>query len=298
MPNSLSDFLNKTECEYREHQNLARMSYIKVETSARYVVYPESIQKLKDVLRGLHSKPINYVILGRMSNVLFKDRVYNGVVIKTDRIRTSRIKENLIDLECGCALPTIARQLSGCNLGGFEGLLGIPGSIGGMLKQNAGAFGYQISDRCIDCTVYDIKNEKNILIKCENMNFGYRTSILKDRNLVLLSARFEAIEKPENTIREEIDRYLSIRRNTQPITQPSLGSVFKRVGDVSAGYYIDQLNLKGISVGGAQISKKHAGFIVNNSGATASDILKLMDIVKSAVLHEYGITLEEEIEII
>lgn len=292
------NYLKKAEVEITEYRDIRDLSYIRIGTVAECLAYPDSIEKLILLLKAVMQSGLPYTIVGRMSNVLFKDDFYSGIIIKTDKIDKKYLAEDRIVLECGCSLPPVARQLAEYDLGGFEGLLGIPGSVGGMIRQNAGAFGYEISDRFYFAEIYDSKKDDRRVLCRDEMYFGYRTSILKDKNLVLLSATFRALQKPKNTFIGEVKKYMDIRRNSQPMNEHSLGSVFKKVDGVSAGYYIDLLGLKGFSIGGASVSKKHAGFIVNDGTATARDVLYLIDIIKSKVFGEFGIALEEEIEII
>ena len=292
------EYLKKTECVFTEYTDLSSASSIKIGAVARAVIYPDKTEKLIDVLKVIKKISLPYIVLGNMSNILFKDEIYNGVVVKTQKIKRKYLAEDKIKLECGCTLPAMARQISEYDLGGFEGLLGIPGTVGGMIRQNAGAFGYEISDRCISCSVYDTERDEVLEISRENMGFGYRTSMLNDKRFILLSASLAPIPKPRAHIIEEFNAYVALRRQAQPTNRPSLGSVFKRVNGIGAGYYIDKLGLKGFLVGGAQVSTKHAGFIVNTGFATAKDVLALIDIIKSRAYNELGIALEEEIEII
>ena len=180
----------------------------------------------------------------------------------------------------------------------MEGLFGIPGTVGGMVRQNAGAFGYEISDRFKCATCYHPYTQSISNYSKDDMQFSYRDSILRNNSAILLNATFELIEKKRNDILAEIAEYKERRVTTQPLEYPSLGSIFKRYNGISAGYYIDRAGLKGHCIGGACVSSKHAGFIVNKGGATAEDYLKLIEYVKDKVYSVFGIELEEEIEVI
>ena len=184
------------------------------------------------------------------------------------------------------------------DMGGLEGLFGIPGTVGGMVRQNAGAFGYEVKDRFVLARCYFPDTGDIAELSPRDMEFTYRGSILSRKGAILLCATFDFIYKKRDEILREIREYRDKRLLTQPLDKPSLGSVFKRHQGVGAGYYIDKLGLKGFSIGGACVSDKHAGFIINTGGATADDYLKLVDYVKSAVYSAFGIELEEEIEII
>ena len=239
-----------------------------------------------------------YVVLGRMSNILFKDTFFNGVVVKTTKINGYTKAENAITASCGSSLSMFMRKLAELDLGGMEGLIGIPGTLGGMIKQNAGAFGYEMSDRFICATCFIPSEGKVRVFSKDDMRFSYRKSALCEEHAVLIKATLGLIHKKYAEIIEEISEYKNRRLSSQPLEYPSLGSVFKRHNGISAGYYIDKAGLKGYRIGGACVSQKHAGFIINNSGATAQDYLRLIEHVKKRVFSEFSIELEEEIEII
>lgn len=230
--------------------------------------------------------------------MLIQDGIYNGMVVKTDRIATKTVAENQITLGCGIKMSSVIMKMASLGFGGMEGLAGIPGTVGGMVRQNAGAFGYEVSDRFTEARCYFPKESKIKIISKDEMNFSYRHSFLTDEPAILLSAVFDLLPAETCDIFSRIGELRSKRLLTQPIEYPSLGSVFKRHGGVGAGYYIDKCGLKGFSVGGAQVSEKHAGFIINKGGATADDFLKVLEHVKNRVYAVFGIELEEEIEII
>ncbi len=274
------------------------MSCIRIQTLARIVVFPDNEEKIIDIIRFLSNANIPFLVLGKMSNVLFKAPVYNGVIIKTTKIDRKVAAEDGICLSCGCSIQGAVNYLADNDKGGFEGLFGIPGSIGGMVKQNAGAFGYEISDLFLHAEIYDIFGDKVVRYSKENMCFGYRSSVLKPSSLVLLNAVFSVISIPKEEVFRKISELKDKRKQSQPVGEPSLGCVFKRADGIGAGYYIDRLGLKGYRIGGAEISHKHAGFIVNKGTATADDVLRLIEFIKEKVYSEFGIVLEEEIEII
>lgn len=233
-----------------------------------------------------------------MTNLLIKDGMYQGVVIKTDKISATSSTENVVSCSCGIKMSRIIRSMASLGLGGMEGLFGIPGTVGGMVKQNAGAFGYEISDRFVSAVCYYPDVGSIVTHYRNDMHFAYRSSVLSKSSAVLISATFDFVPTFQETILGKIRDFQATRREKQPLEYPSLGSVFKRHSGHSAGYYIDRSGLKGVSVGGAEISEKHAGFIINRGGATACDYLKLIDMAKEKVYADFGIELEEEIEII
>ena len=195
-------------------------------------------------------------------------------------------------------MPFMAKILQRAGLSGFEGLSVIPGSIGGAVLGNAGAFGGEISDLLIDIEVYDTESGQVLRISKEDCGFSYRHSIFKERNCIILSVRFGLYDSDPDSVLAEMNRCAKARKSTQPTDKLSLGSGFKRPrSDLSAARLIDSCGLKGYSVGGAEISKKHAGFIINNGGATAGDYIALSDYAADCVYQKYGICLEREVEI-
>ena len=293
-----SDVLKRSECEFEKNKDIGSISSVGISSVVSAIAYPDTEEKLISVIGGLNEVGIQYIVLGRMSNILFKDDFYNGVVIKTTKINGYSEAENKIIASCGASLSAIVRKAAKLDLGGMEGLVGIPGTLGGMIRQNAGAFGYEMSDRFISATCFIPSTGKISAFSKDGMRFSYRKSMLCEEKAILIKATFELIHKKYGDIIEEIADYKNRRLTSQPLEYPSLGSVFKRHNGISAGFYIDKAGLKGYKIGGACVSKKHAGFIINEGGATAQDYLKLIDYVKERVFTEFSIELEEEIEII
>ncbi len=299
MHREILDFLKMNDVEYKSGLGLKEISPIKIGGRATVVAYPDNQSKLICLVNFLDNIKIKHKIVGRMSNILFRDENYDGFVIRTDRINTLFIDGNVLMVSCGMALPCLSRILCDAGLSGIEGLSGIPGSVGGAIIGNAGAFGCEIGDRVLDVTCYDKTSKEIISMSSEQADFSYRHSMLKQDNLIVLSARLFLVESDSLSIKSEMDRCLKKRRQTQPTTLPSLGSSFKRPDEsISASKLIDECGLKGYSVGGAQVSQKHAGFIVNTGDATAKDYINLMDYVKHRVFDKFNISLESEVEII
>ena len=275
------------------------MSSVGISTVARAVAYPDSEQRLVTLVGQLIKNEIPFCTLGRMSNVLFKNDVYDGVIIKTTKIKGKTRAENKITLACGESLCSAIAHMARFDMGGLEGLFGIPGSVGGMVRQNAGAFGYEIGERVLSVECYDIEKGEIITLLADNIRFSYRHSSFKNNGLVILSARFLFSQSDEFAVRNEMERCRKSRFLSQPIDKPSLGSTFKGSKEgIPASKLIDDCGLKGYSVGGAQISTKHAGFIINRGDATTKDYVDLSDYAADRVYEKYKIRLEREIEII
>ncbi len=298
MPRDLTDFLKAHDVEYKESLSLAQISPIKIGAEADCVAYPDSIDKLVNLVRFLWKNKIKHIILGRMSNILPSDKKYNGVVIRTDNIRRFYLFGNILTAECGTALGEISRFLCKAGFGGFEGLGGIPGSIGGSLVGNAGAFGYEISDCLYRVFAYDIHGDCVRVMSPFECNFSYRSSVFKNQKFVILSAEFVLPKSDAASVLAKMEGFREKRMKTQPYGLPSLGSTFKRPDkNLYAAKLIDDCGLRGFKMGGAEISEKHAGFIVNRGGASSFDYQNLMEYARKCVNDKYGIYLESEIVI-
>lgn len=281
-----------------ENCDLTAFSSAGIPARSGLAVYPDNEEKLVKIIAALSELPLRYTVIGGMTNVLVRNGFYDGVIVKTDKIRTKCLAERKITLGAGVRMSGVIHRLASLGLGGMEGLCGIPGTVGGMVKQNAGAYGYEISDTFHSCICYMPRERRLNTLYKDDMRFEYRGSILSDSNAVLISATFELVTDASHSISDKIQEFKKRRLASQPIEYPSYGSVFKRYKGQSAGFYIDKAGLKGVTIGGAQVSTKHAGFIINVGGATADDFLRLIDHVKERVFVGFGIELEEELEII
>jgi UDP-N-acetylmuramate dehydrogenase len=290
--------LKKSDCEYRENFDLAPYSSARLPAVIKAVVYPDDETKVVNLIANLEELNLSYIVVGGLSNLLIKNGYYDGVVVKTDKIATKYLAENQATLGCGIRMSSVITEMASRNLGGMEGLAGIPGTVGGMVKQNAGAFGYEISDRFVEAVCYIPKEKSVKRFSKVDMDFSYRHSLFSEKSLILLSASFDFLPKSREEILSKMKEFRHKRLETQPIQYPSLGSVFKRYNGTGAGFYIDKCGLKGFSVGGAMVSQKHAGFIVNRGGATADDYIRVVEHIKKRVYAVFGIELEEEIEIV
>jgi UDP-N-acetylmuramate dehydrogenase len=231
-----------------------------------------------------------------MSNVLVSDEGFDGVVIKTDRLCDLKCCDDIIVAECGVSLPALACFSAKRGLSGIEALSGIPGSLGAGVMINAGAFGREIGEVVESVLVYSVAEGDIIRLGAEEIKFNYRSTSLTN-SVVFLSATIKLSYSSSLEVFSEMNRIREVRRSAQP-SLPSLGSVFKRPNaHLSAGKLVDLCGLKGYKCGGAQISEKHAGFIVNQGNATAKDYLFLMEYTRECVFSRFGIKLENEVEI-
>ena len=298
MERELLDFLKMNEVEYKENLRLCDFSSVKIGGTASIVLFPDTDRKLITALDFLWKNKIDYKVIGRLTNVLISNDVKNIVFIKTDKLRGINKFDKTIRLYAGERISSLTSLFIKEGIASFCSLSGIPGSVGGMVRNNAGAYGIEISDIIESAVAYSpIKSEK-ILLSVEDMSFGYRESIFQHSDLVLLYADFKIVPDIQESIQK---RYLEIkekRLQSQPLSSPSLGSVFKRPSGDYATRLIDAAGLKGVSIGGASVSEKHAGFIINTGNASFEDFQMLAEYIKRAVYEKFGVWLEEEIEII
>ena len=252
---------------------------------------PLNADELIRTINTLNEREEDYAVIGNASDVLILDGGTDNAIC-TRGLKNVVAEGNSITAAAGVSLAKLARIAYENSLAGFERLAGIPGSVGGAVVTNAGAFGAEISDCIEEITVFDGKDIT--VVKKEDVGFSYRHSNIGNGRNVVLSVKFILPEGRRADLKNLAAKYAEIRRNTQP-DKPSAGSVFKRANGVGAGYYIDSLGLKGTRVGGAEISRKHAGFIVNAGDAKSSDFTALAAAIEEKVKCAYGITLEREV---
>lgn len=298
MSNDIWDYLKSRKLKYQENHSLKSYSSIGIGASARCFVIPRSKDELVDLLSFLYDSGARYKLIGRMTNLLVCGDVYEGVIVSTADLRRKFAADCVLSAECGCSMPDLMRYAASLGLGGAEALATIPGSVGGCVVGNAGAFGVECSDIILDAEIYFPRTKELKVLAKSEMGFSYRSSLLKNSELYLLTARFGMTVRSRSDIEDSIGNIRAARSLSQPVGARSLGSIFKKANGVSAGYYIDRVGLKGYTVGGAAISDKHAGFIVNHGGASSDDVLALINKAKDAVFSSFGVTLEEEIEIL
>lgn len=298
MTQCLIDFFKKQDVEYQRKVNISKLSSIGIGKVADLAVMPCDEIKLIKTIEFLRENGIKYRVLGRLTNVLFTGEEYDGVLILTSKMAKYYAAESVIEAECGVSFSRMLSELSLCGLNISPELYGIPGSVGGMVYGNAGAFGKSISD-CLDSARLYFPNEKKILtLSASDMRFSYRNSLMKEKDSVLLSATFRMRKSDKDTLQSRLKEIIGMRKSTQPYGEKSLGSIFKRCGEVPVSRLIDELGFKGYSIGGACVSKKHAGFIVNSGGAGAEDVIALINLLKARLYSAYGIRAEEEIQYI
>lgn len=259
---------------------------------------PTTIPELKDLLRFCAQQELPIMVIGRGSNLLVRDGGLRAVVIKiADAMSTVALTDNGLSAEAGISLAALSRTAASAGLGGLEFASGIPGTLGGALMMNAGAYGGNMQDVVEQVTALDMNGQEYVLSAAE-LDFGYRHSALQDRRLIAVSAQLCLPEQDPMVSKQIMADLAAKRREKQPIHLPSAGSVFKRPPGHYAGALIQQAHLMGKRIGGAEVSTLHAGFIVNIGGASAADVENLIHHVQKTVYNQSGVRLETEVRII
>ena len=275
---------------------MSRHTTFKIGGPADYFLMPDKGTDVGRIVKICKESGIPYFILGNGSNLLVGDGGYRGAVIQIYKNMSSVTVEGTeIIAQAGALLSSVAAAAKNASLTGFEFAVGIPGTMGGAVVMNAGAYGGEMKDVLTEVTVMDDEGEI-ITLPADKLELGYRTSIIKTAGYIVLEAKLQLKEGDPEVIRETM-KDLTIRRTTkQPLEYPSAGSTFKRPEGYFAGKLIMDSGLAGYQVGGAQVSEKHCGFVINAGGATARDVRTLMDDVRDVVYKKYGVTLEPEVK--
>lgn len=270
----------------------------KVGGPADFLVKPKTEEELSNIIAFAKRENVPFIVIGNGSNLLVKDGGIRGIVIElSDNFNNYEIDGNIIKAQSGALLAIIGRNAMKNSLTGFEFAAGIPGTLGGALAMNAGAYGGEMKQ--VVKTVRLMDRDGNIFeLSNEEMKFEYRRSLLTTKDYIVLSAVIELQPGNVEEIKEIMADYSNRRSTKQPLNFPSAGSTFKRPEGHFAAKLIDDCGLRGLNLRGAQVSDKHCGFVINSGGATAKDILDLMFIVKSTVNAKFGIMLEEEVKIL
>ena len=296
MLDAIKGTLKSRKIKFSENVGFSSLTTIKCGGIAPLVVLPRTLKEFVFVLRLMRKTQLPFRVVGNMSNLLPPDGVYDGVIVKTTELNEKSVSGNIVIAECGSSISSILWDAAHLNLGGGEGLFMIPGTLGGMVFGNAGAYGVSISDLFLDALFYDLQTDSIVTLTKSDMDFSYRHSSLCEGQMYLLSARLSLSVCPFECIRTRISQFARMRRASQPTSYPSLGSIFRRDGDIIPAKIIDELGLKGNSVGGAMVSEKHAGFIVNHNNATSADVKTLVEKIKNTVYDSLSIKLKCEIE--
>ena len=282
-----------------EDEPLYKHTTYKVGGPARIYLAVKDVESLVKTIKYCRKHRIKYMIIGRGSNLLFSDKEYEGIIIAlNENFNKVKINGSIIKAQAGVSMISLAYQAAKIGLSGFEFMGGIPGSIGGGIFMNAGAYKYDIASVVKSVTLLNEKSEV-VTYNKEQMKFSYRHSICQDNHkLIILEAEFELAAKDPNEIKAVLDKRKERRMTTQPWNMPSAGSVFRNPEDKAAWQYIDECGLRGYEIGGAQVSPKHSNFIVNNGYASAKDIYDLIMLVQQKVHEKFNVELKREVGLI
>ena len=289
---------SSVSCTVRLNELMSGHTSFKIGGPADILVLPESIEQLREVLKVVKETVVPLTLLGNGSNVLVRDKGIRGIVIKLgNMLRHFYEAEDLLVFGSGYSLALASYKAMECGRTGMEFAVGIPGSIGCAVYMNAGAYDGEMQN-IVNCVkVMDLQGNERVLT-AEELNFGYRKTSLQNSGLIVTEVTLKMPSGNKDEIKSKMDDFSHRRISKQPLEMPSAGSMFKRPPGYFAGTLIDQAGLKGYTVGGAQISTKHAGFVVNVGGATAADVLQLIKDVQTKIKAGVGVELQPEVLVI
>ncbi|MFV0254965.1 MAG: UDP-N-acetylmuramate dehydrogenase [Erysipelotrichaceae bacterium] len=283
--------------DFEVEVNLKNYSTMRVGGGCLGVFFPDSITNLVDGLKYLRSYEIPYKVLGKGSNVLCSDDYYHGVIIKLDRyLNTYHREGNIVRVDAGCSIIKLAQECSVMSLSGLQYAGGIPGTIGGAIFMNAGAYNHNTAEITHRVLIID-ENLELKWLRYEDCDFSYRHSIFQTKNWLIVQAELIFEILPAHSINKIMDNRKKRRVENQPLGVPSAGSCFKNPQEKHAWQYIDEAGLRGYRVGGASVSNKHCNFIVNDQKGSADDVMAVINHVQSEVKKHSGIELERELEL-
>ncbi len=278
-----------------ENESLKVHSSFKIGGAAKLYAKIHSADELRFLIEKANEYSVPYFVLGRGTNLLFADEGYNGIIISTEEMNGLSFDGEYVSADCGVTLSRCGTEAKARGLSGFECLYGIPGTVGGAVFMNAGAYGAEMKDIVVESTYFDVESGKVKTLIGEEHGFDYRHSVYRENRGVILSCKMKLSYGDVEKISAKMEECRIARKTKQPLEYPSAGSTFKRYPGKYTAQMIDEAGLKGFGIGGAQVSEKHAGFIINRGDATAKDVLELIDTVKGKIFELYGITIETEI---
>ncbi len=279
--------------EYALNEPMSKHTSFCIGGPADVLLFVNKVSLVSDIVLLANECDVPIFVMGNGSNLLVSDKGIEGAVVKICD-ETISVNDNVMTCAAGAKFTRVASVSRDNSLKGLEFAWGIPGTVGGAVFMNAGAYGGDVSQVISSCTSCD-HNGKVIIRKANELQLGYRTSIFKSNNEVILSADFVLSKGEKSEITAVMDNYMNRRKSKQPLELPSAGSTFKRPEGYFAGALIEESGLKGYRIGGACVSEKHAGFVVNLKDATCDDVLRLIEHVKSEVFKNFGVTLSPEV---
>jgi len=271
---------------------------MRVGGKAKIVVLPSAVDEIRELIKSLGKNSIPYYVIGNGTNLIVHDAGYNGVIIKlSENFSSVTVDENIITAKSGASIVSVSNLACENSLSGLEFAAGIPGTVGGAVVMNAGAYDGEMKDVVFEATCVDHTGEI-VSLGYDDLQFGYRTSRVQRDSLVVLEAKMRLNEGNMDAIKDKMKELNRRRREKQPLNFPSAVSIFKRPAGHFAGKLIEEAGLRGYQIGGAQVSEKHCGFIINTGTATASDVIELIEYIKKKVFETSGVMLQQEVKIL
>ncbi|XBG90250.1 UDP-N-acetylmuramate dehydrogenase [Enterococcus cecorum] len=290
-------FTSLKEITILKNEPLNKYTFTKTGGPADFLAFPKSVAEVQALIHECRQNNLPWMVLGNASNLIVRDGGIRGLVIMLEKLNHIEVKGNQITSQVGAKLIDTTYVALEHHLTGFEFACGIPGSIGGAIFMNAGAYGGEIKDVFVSCEVLYPDGQIKTL-SAKEMAFSYRHSAIQKQHCIVLSATFDLQVGNYDEIKAKMDELTHLRASKQPLEYPSCGSVFKRPVGHYTGPLIEQAGLKGMTIGGAQVSEKHAGFIVNINHATATDYVNLIQYIQKVIKEKFDVTLETEVRII
>lgn len=291
------DSYTEGKIEYRTECPLSSLTTFKIGGPCAVAVFCKNTREIVYASECAREMNSSVKLIGRGSNLLCSDDGYDGVIVVTDGADSVRVTEDVIECECGASLTSVANAALEACLEGAEFMYGIPGSIGGGVYMNAGAYGGQMSDVVVRVECLNKSTGELFALSPEELDFSYRHSVFTSHpEYAVLSIFIRLKHGDRDAIHEKMRDLITRRRDKQPLEYPSAGSTFKRCEGHFTAQLIDEAGLKGLTVGGAQVSEKHAGFVINRGGATCADVLALLEKVKAEIYRLHGLKIECEVE--
>jgi len=290
----IKDFFEKKKIIYKEDISLKKYNTYKVDTTCSFLVFPKDINELIEIIKELKKNKLKYIVLGNGSNVIFSMKHYDGVIIKLDNLNNIEYNKNIVTVEAGYSLSKLALETIDKGLDGLTFAVGIPGCVGASTAMNAGAYNSDMSQVVKEVKVLN-DNLEIITLKNKDLEYEYRDSFLKrNKEYIVLLTTIELANNDTVAMKKIVDERRKKRIATQPLDMPNAGSVFRNPPNMYAGELIEKSNLKGFKIGDAEVSKKHANFIVNSGNATGQDIIKLINKIKKEIKDKYNVELKLE----
>lgn len=281
----------------KTEEPMSRHTTFRIGGPAKYYARPKTKEQLARTAMLCAGEKVPWYVVGHGSNLLAGDQGYDGVILSTEGLSQCRAEGNEIKAEAGVLLSRAAREAARLSLTGLEFAAGIPGTVGGAVVMNAGAYGSEIKDVLVWASVLDTDG-KILTLEARDLGLGYRTSRVPSSGYVVLEAGFKLTEGDQEAVLARMEELAAKRREKQPLDYPSAGSTFKRPAGHFAGKLIEDAGLRGFQVGGAQVSEKHCGFVINREDATAGDVLELCREVRRRVREHSGVELELEVKLL